>query len=64
MDDKQQPQDWTALLKEQRTRDHVAYARHYADHFAHGAPGHLDLMTIAELARLLDKATAGEGGRS
>ncbi len=34
---------------------HIAYARTYAADYAHGAPGHLDLMTIAALAKLLDQ---------
>ena len=37
-----------------RTRVHIAYARVYASDYAHGAPGHLDLMTIAALAKKLD----------
>ena len=47
------PPQWMGGLDE-RTNKHIAYARHYAKHFAHGAPGHLDLMTIAKLAELLD----------
>ena len=47
------PKHWTEMLDE-RTKRHVEYARHYHDNYAHGAPGHLDLMTIAVLARLLD----------
>lgn len=49
-----QPPQWMALLDE-RTNKHIAYAREYAKRFAHGAPGHLDLMTIAALAALLDE---------
>lgn len=48
-----QPPQWMAQLDE-RTNKHVAFARHYATAFAHGAPGHLDLMTIAFLAGMLD----------
>ena len=44
---------WMGRLDD-RTRKHVLYAKVYARDFAHGAPGHLDLMTIAELAKLLD----------
>ena len=47
---------WTDDL-DGRTRVHIAYARVYASDYAHGAPGHLDLMTIAALAEMLDKAT-------
>ena len=57
----EQPLQWMAALDE-RTRKHIAYAREYAEKYAHGAPGHLDLMTIALLARLLD--AAGQGARS
>jgi len=48
-----QPPQWMARLDE-RTNKHIAFARQYAAQFAHGAPGHLDLMTIAALAKLLD----------
>lgn len=47
------PPQWMGGLDE-RTNKHIAFARHYAASFAHGAPGHLDLMTIAKLAELLD----------
>jgi hypothetical protein len=53
------PPHWTEQL-DSRTRTHVQYAQHYAAKFAHGAPGHLDLMTIAELAALLDRATQSD----
>lgn len=49
--------DWTAVLDD-RTRKHVAFARHYAENFSHGAPGHLDLLTIATLASFLDRCAA------
>lgn len=48
-----QPSQWMATLDE-RMNKHVAFARDYAKHYAHGAPGHLDLMTIAALANALD----------
>jgi hypothetical protein len=47
------PPQWMAALDE-RTQKHIVYARVYAREFAHGAPGHLDLMTIAALAKILD----------
>lgn len=47
--------NWTDDL-DSRTRVHIAYARSYAADYAHGAPGHLDLMTIATLAKKLDQA--------
>jgi hypothetical protein len=40
-----------------RTRKHIQFARHYQAHFGHGAPGHLDLETIATLARYIDHIT-------
>lgn len=45
--------DWTHILDD-RTRKHVHFARAYAEHFAHGAPGHMDLMTIARLAQCIE----------
>lgn len=47
-----QPPQWMARLDE-RTNKHIAFALHYAAAYAHGAPGHLDLMTIATLAKML-----------
>ena len=44
----------------ERDRKHIAFARNYAEHFAHGAPGHLDLMLIATLARYIDFITDQE----
>lgn len=52
MEPKQPPQ-WMAHLDE-RTRKHVDFARAYAQHFAHGAAGHIDLMTIARLSQLIE----------
>ncbi len=49
----EQPPLWMAQLDE-RTSKHIGFALTYAAAFAHGAPGHLDLMTIATLARLLN----------
>lgn len=46
---------WLASL-DPRTQTHVAFARNYAANFNHGAPGHLDLLTIAQLADKLDEA--------
>ena len=48
------PPDWRTNL-DQRTATHVQFAQHYAANFNHGAPGHLDLLTIAQLAQLLDR---------
>lgn len=41
---------------EERMRKHIQFALKYADEFNHGAPGHLDLLTIAALARHLSFA--------
>jgi hypothetical protein len=48
-----QPAQWMTQLDE-RTQKHILFARVYRAEFAHGAPGHLDLLTIAALAQLLD----------
>lgn len=56
-----QPSQWMAQFDE-RTQKHIVYARAYAREFAHGAPGHLDLMTIAALAQLLDDREPHESG--
>jgi hypothetical protein len=48
------PADHWASQLDARTRQHVDFARMYAQIWHHGAPGHLDLMTIAALAALLD----------
>jgi len=45
---------WTDTLDE-RMRKHVAFARSYAKDFSHGAPGHLDLITIAALAHFVER---------
>jgi len=57
----EQPPQWAARLDE-RTQKHVAFAQNYARDYAHGAPGHLDLMTIAALAKLLDDREPCEDG--
>lgn len=57
----EQPSQWMAALDE-RTQRHIVFARDYAVRFAHGAPGHLDLMTIAALAKLLDAREPHENG--
>lgn len=41
---------------EPRMRKHIQFALEYAANYDHGAPGHLDLMTIATLARQLSFA--------
>lgn len=47
------PPQWMAQLDE-RTQTHVMFAQNYAAFYKHGAPGHLDLMTIAALAHFLN----------
>ena len=54
--------DWRLGL-DARMRTHVEFAEHYTRTFAHGAPGHLDLLTIALLAELLDRANRDLRGR-
>lgn len=39
-----------------RMRKHIQFALDYAANYNHGAPGHLDLLTIATLARQLSFA--------
>lgn len=41
---------------EEHMRKHIQFALDYAANYGHGAPGHLDLMTIATLARQLSFA--------
>jgi hypothetical protein len=48
---------WAELLDE-RQRKHVQFALIYKRDFAHGAPGNLDLLTIAALAEIIDKLVA------
>jgi hypothetical protein len=48
-----QPPQWMTQLDE-RTQKQIQFARVYRAEFGHGAPGHLDMMTIAALAQLLD----------
>lgn len=55
-----QPGDWVGLL-DQRMRAHVAFARVYTGDFNHGAPGHLDLLTISALAGVIDRYYAKFG---
>lgn len=55
------PPQWMAALDE-RTNKHISFALNYAALYAHGAPGHLDLMTIATLARLLTANEQSERG--
>lgn len=44
---------WRMALDE-RQRQHVAFCQQYVEKFGHGAPGHLDMLVIDNLARLLD----------
>jgi hypothetical protein len=47
--------DWRDGL-EPRIRAHVAYCQNYVTNHNHGAPGHLDRVTVDALAKLLDGA--------
>lgn len=47
--------DWRDAL-EPRIRQHVAYCQSYVTNHNHGAPGHLDRVTVDTLAKLLDGA--------
>jgi hypothetical protein len=55
MDDTLPAGHWAAAL-DTRMRQHADFARLYARSFAHGAPGHLDLMLIAAMAQMLDNS--------
>jgi hypothetical protein len=41
---------------EERMRKHIQFALNYQANYGHGAAGHLDLLTIATLARQLSFA--------
>lgn len=45
---------WDLEMIDGRMRLHVLWCRAYAQNYNHGAPGHLDMLTIAKLADLLD----------
>lgn len=51
--------DWIEGFEE-RERKQIRFALLYEMHFAHGAPGHLDMMVIAKLARYIDMLTKTE----
>ncbi len=48
------PPFWSYDLDE-RTLKQINFCRDYARHYSHGAPDHLSMCTIAELAARLDK---------
>lgn len=50
------PPRWQALFDE-RQKQHILFCAGYARNFAHGAPGHLDMIVIA---LLLDCLVAAE----
>lgn len=52
--------DWVWML-DQRMQSHVSFARMYTREFNHGAPGHLDLLTISALAGVIDRYYAAFG---
>lgn len=45
--------DWRDSL-EPRIRKHIAYCQNYVAQHNHGAPGHLDRVTVDTLAKILD----------
>lgn len=45
---------WRHLIEEPRMLKQIAFSAIYAKQYAHGAPGHLDMLTVAKLAGLLD----------
>lgn len=47
------PPDWRDGLDD-RTRRHVAFCQDYAAKHNHGAPGHIDYLTVDTLAKILD----------
>lgn len=47
-------QRWRRCVTDERMATHLVFSTDYAARFAHGAPGHLDYMTIAALAAILD----------
>lgn len=57
------PAAWERFL-EDRQRSHVEFCRLYAKNFAHGAPGHLDMILIARMADLLDSLQAQIKGQA
>lgn len=64
--DRQEPLQVSHWIEgyDDRTRKHIQFALKYADDFNHGAPGHLDLLTIAALARHLSFALDVEPPRA
>lgn len=48
-----QPRNWRDGL-DPRMRKHVAFCQDYAANHNHGAPGHLDYLTIDTLAAVID----------
>lgn len=48
-----QPVNWRDGL-DPRMRKHVAFCQDYAANHNHGAPGHLDYLTIATLAEMIE----------
>jgi len=44
---------WRKMFDE-RTLTHIAFCQNYAANYHHGAPGHMDYMTISLLAHILE----------
>lgn len=47
-------QKWRSMGLDDRTLTHTTFCQNYAAKYHHGAPGHMDYMTIATLASMLD----------
>lgn len=41
----------------ERELTHILFCRNYADHYAHGAPGNLDMLVVARLSNALKDAS-------
>lgn len=50
-----QPQRLSLTVVDPRMKKQIEFARNYVANFNHGAPGHLDLITIDWLASTLEQ---------
>lgn len=63
MENQQTEGAWMDVLDE-RQKQHIRFCRAYALNYGHGAPGHLDMILIAALSRLLDEREPHEQGEA
>lgn len=49
----EQLKNWRLLFTD-RDQKHIAFCENYKEHFAHGAPGHIDYMLVAGMAKFID----------